>query len=256
MLATSLTIAGCGSSPLAVQTTRPGDAGEIGGSAVPMTLRVFVDQSMRAAFSELTKQFQMDHPGTQIQLTFKGSQELVDDLGTGPAPDVVVVEQSGMNRAAQAGQVSDPALFASNRLVIVVPPGNPNRFVTFNDLARSAARLAVCAQELACGAATARVASSLSVQLSPALTADRAGGVVDAVADGKADVGLTYSSYTKNAETRVTTLSFPGDAASVERYSIAVTTKSENQARAKQLVGSVRSGDGHRFMVNFGFGSP
>lgn len=61
-------------------TTRPGDAGEIGGAAVPMTLRVSVDQAMRTVFSELAKRFQIDHPGTQIQLKFKRSQELADEL--------------------------------------------------------------------------------------------------------------------------------------------------------------------------------
>jgi len=256
-LVTVLAAAGCGSAaPPPVPTTRPGDAGEVGGAAVPMTLRVSVDQPMRAVFSELAKRFQIDHPGTQIRLTFKRSQELVDALDQGPAPDVLVVEDPDMNRAVHAGQVSDPAAFASNRLVLVTPPGNPNHVATFNDVARPGTRLAVCAPELACGAATARVASSLAVQLAAALTADTASAVVDAVAAGQADVGLTYSSYAKGADTRVTTLSFPGDAVSVERYSIAVTTKSENQNRAKQLVDSVRSGDGHRFMANFGFGSP
>ncbi|OHU18916.1 molybdate ABC transporter substrate-binding protein [Mycobacteroides franklinii] len=256
VLATALVVAGCGSSPAPAPTTRPGDAGEVGGAAVPMTLRVSVDQPMRAVFSELAKRFQIDHPGTQIQLTFKRSQELVDALDQGPAPDVLVVEEPDMNKAVHAGQVSDPAAFAANRLVLVTPPGNPNHVATLNDVARPGTRIAVCAPELACGAATARVASSLSVQLTPALTADTASAVVDAVAEGRADVGLTYSSYAKGADTRVTTLSFPGDAVSVERYSIAVTTKSENQNRAKQLVDSVRSGDGHRFMASFGFGAP
>lgn len=169
---------------------------------------------------------------------------------------MLVVRDVDMHRAAQAGQVKDPAAFAANRLVIVTPPGNPNHVFTFNDAVRSGARLAVCAPELACGAATARVAESLAAPLGPAQTERTANAVVDAVAEGRAEVGLTYSSYATSDEPRVTTLSFPGDAVSVERYSIAVTTKSENQNRAQQLADSVRSGDGHRLMSAFGFGAP
>lgn len=221
-----------------------------------MALRVSVDQPMRAAFSELAKRFQIDHPGTQIQLTFKSSPQLVDELGQDPAPDVLVVQDVDMSKAAQAGRVSDPAAFASNRLVIVTPPGNPNHVAAFADVTRPGTRLAVCAPVLACGAATERVASSLSVQLGPAQTQDTANAVVDAVAEGRADVGLTYSSYAHGDDSRVTTLSFPGDAVSVQRYSIAVTATSQNQNRAKQLVESVRGGDGHRFIATFGFGAP
>ncbi|SIK76481.1 Probable molybdenum ABC transporter, periplasmic [Mycobacteroides abscessus subsp. abscessus] len=255
-LAAFLAVAGCGTSQPPAPTTRPGDAGEIGGAAVPMTLRVSVDQAMRTVFSELAKRFQIDHPGTQIQLKFKRSQELADELEREPAPDVLVVRDVDMHRAAQAGQVKDPAAFAANRLVIVTPPGNPNHVFTFNDAVRSGARLAVCAPELACGAATARVAESLAAPLGPAQTERTANAVVDAVAEGRAEVGLTYSSYATSDEPRVTTLSFAGDAVSVERYSIAVTTKSENQNRAQQLADSVRSGDGHRLMSAFGFGAP
>lgn len=85
-------------------TTRPGDAGEIGGAVVLMTLRVSVDQAMRTVFSELAKRFQIDHPGTQIQLKFKRSQELADELEREPAPDVLVVQDVDMHRAAQAGR--------------------------------------------------------------------------------------------------------------------------------------------------------
>ncbi|CPW35711.1 Probable molybdenum ABC transporter%2C periplasmic [Mycobacteroides abscessus] len=136
-LAAFLAVAGCGTSQPPAPTTRPGDAGEVGGAAVPMTLRVSVDQAMRTVFSELAKRFQIDHPGTQIQLKFKRSQELADELEREPAPDVLVVRDVDMNRAAQTGQVKDPTAFAANRLVIVTPPGNPNHVFTFNDAVRS-----------------------------------------------------------------------------------------------------------------------
>ena len=53
------------------------------------TLTVFAAASLTDSFTDLTEQFEEDHPGVDVQLSFAGSSALVSQLEEGADADVL-----------------------------------------------------------------------------------------------------------------------------------------------------------------------
>lgn len=243
-------VAGCGGAPTS-ESTRPPTTTAVSAAS----LRVFVAEPLRGVFKDITRLFESGYPGTSVQVVFGKSAELVERMKS-DAPDVVALAASDMETAARDGRVTSPAAFASNRLAIVVPTGNPGHVTAFEDLGRPGLRVAVCAPDLSCGAAAATVESATGVHLTPSSTETTGSAVVDKVADGGADAGLVYSTYAKSQSDRVEIVDFSKAQLAVEDYSIAVTSGTKNAERSGQLVDLVKGDMVHRTMADAGFGAP
>src|SRR3972149_1675355 len=94
----------------------------------PATLTVFAAASLTEAFTEIAKQYEATHAGTEVALNFAGSQELAQQPAQGAPADVFAsADAAQMEAAVEAGRVLrvSPKSFASNRLVIIYPGENP-----------------------------------------------------------------------------------------------------------------------------------
>src|SRR3954465_14921344 len=113
------------------------DGSEGGGSRGDTTLTVFAAASLTTTFTEIGTEFESEHDGVRVELSFGGSSDLVSQLQQGAPADVFAsADEANMDKLTSDGlQATDPQDFAANTLEIVTPPDNPAGITTFADLA-------------------------------------------------------------------------------------------------------------------------
>jgi len=220
-------------------------------------LTVLAASSLTATFTALAADFEAGHEGVDVALTFGGSADLMEQVQQGAAVDVVETAATAtMKRLIDEDLVGEPVPFASNRLEIVVPPGNPAGVTSLQDLDRSGLALVVCAPEVPCGAAAARVADVGGVTLSPVSEEQSVTDVLGKVVSREADAGLVYITDGQAAGDQVEGIEFRESKAVVNTYPVAVVADSDHEDLAGDFVGLVTGGRGHAVLSDAGFGRP
>lgn len=117
-------------------------------------LAVFAASSLTDAFEAVEQQFEAANPGTDVVLTFAGSQVLRLQIEQSAPADVFASANEGhLRELVSAGLVARTEAFAHNALVIIVPPQNPAGIESLADLPK-AQRLVLGTPEVPVGAYT------------------------------------------------------------------------------------------------------
>ena len=219
---------------------------------------VFAASSLTAAFTTIGRQFELEHPGTTVRFNFAGSADLVAQLQQGAPADVfATADTATMNKALNSSLVSgSPKDFATNSLMIAVPPSNPGMIRTFADLTNPGAHVVVCAPVVPCGAATKTVERKTGVTLTPVSEESAATDVLNKVASGEADAGVVYVTDVKRAAGRVTGIAIATNVNAVNTYPIAVLASSSSPTLAQQFESMVLGPLGQRVLADAGFAVP
>ena len=221
------------------------------------TLTVFAAASLTATFTELADDFETDHEGVAVELSFGGSSDLVGQVQQGAPADVVATADTvTMAALTDEALVDDPVVFATNRLEIAVPAGNPADVGSLQDLARPGTTLVVCAPEVPCGAAAVQVADEAGVTLSPVSEEQSVTDVLGKVSSGEADAGLVYVTDVRAAGDEVEGVPFPESAAVTNSYPVAVVAESGTRDLAADFVALVTGERGRAVLSDAGFGRP
>ncbi len=247
-----LGLAGC-SSPTASAPSPP--------PAQQQTLTVFAAGSLSGSFDEIGAAFESAHPGTDVVLSYAGSSDLVSQLDAGAPADVLATaDERTMQQASDKGLVAEPALFATNRLAILVAPGNPLGITGARDLAHPDLQLVVCAAQVPCGAATERMLGAAGITITPVSEEPNVTDTAGKVTSGQADAALVYTTDVARAEAAGTGTGIPlGIDQTPNRYPIAVTESARTSDRvdlAEQFVAYVIAADGQAVLEKAGFGTP
>lgn len=239
---TALLIAGCGS---------PGGSGR-------QTLTVFAASSLTESFGVLKTEFEARHPGVDVVFNFAGSPALVQQITNGAKADVFAsADDATMTKAVQGGVIDGaPAEFASNKLTIVVAPGNPKGVKGFADLARAGLIVVVCAAPVPCGSATREVEQNTGVTLHPASEEQDVKQVLTKVESGDADAGLVYVTDAATATGKVGQVTFPEAAGAINNYPIAVVKGAPQAGLARDFEQFVLSDQARQELAKAGFGAP
>lgn len=241
VLAVALLVAGCGTSP----------------ATESRTLTVLAAASLTDAFTALEKTFEADHPGVDVKLNFAGSSTLVQQITNGAPADVfAAADEKNMEKVVDAGLADGPEVFATNRLRIAVPPGNPARITSFADLAKDGVVVVVCAPRVPCGAATEKVEKAAGVTLTPVSEEQDVKSVLAKVTAGEADAGLVYVTDVNSAGDKVEGIDFPESAEAVNSYPITALRDAPQAALAKEFVELVRGPAGEEELTKVGFVVP
>nr|WP_199245676.1 molybdate ABC transporter substrate-binding protein [Leifsonia sp. AG29] len=221
-------------------------------------ITVFAAASLTTSFTRIGREFEAAYPGATVTFSFAGSSDLVTQLTEGAPADVFASAVEGnMQKAVKAGVTSGPPVrFATNVLSIAVPPGNPAKIRAFADLARSGVKTVVCAPQVPCGAATAKVEASSGTALSPVSQESSVTDVLGKVESGEADAGIVYATDVKAAGAKVATVPFPEAADVVNEYPIATIAGSAQPATARAFVAFVAGPQGRAVLRAAGFGAP
>src|SRR4051794_28477340 len=122
-------------------------------SAVSGDVTVFAASSLTAAFTEIGDAFMTANPDANVTFNFAASSELVRQINEGAPADVFAsADQVDMTELTDAGNsASDPAVFATNLLEIIVERGNPKGITSVADLADPRLIVVMCDTEVPCG---------------------------------------------------------------------------------------------------------
>lgn len=226
-------------------------------SEVSGELRIFAAASLGTAFDELAMQFEQEHPDLDVlPISYDGSSTLATQIIEGAPADVFAsADESNMQKVVDAGLAGDPALFASNTLVIAVPAGNPGGVTGVADLADPALTVVLCAPEVPCGAASTALLEANDVAVSAAGVEQNVTAVLTKVAAGEADAGLVYATDVRE-RADVEPIAAAGVDDVVNRYPVAALTEAANPAAADAFVAFVLSDAGRAVLERLGFGAP
>jgi molybdate transport system substrate-binding protein len=221
------------------------------------TLTVFAAASLTKTFEELEDRFEDAHPGVDVKLSFGGSSDLVAQITEGAEADVFAsADTANMDKLVAARLTAgDPREFATNTLMIAVPPGNPARISGLADLAKKDVQLVLCQPEVPCGSAAREVADAAGVTFAPVSEEESVSGVLTKVEDGEADAGLVYVTDVAAAGDDLEGIDFPEAAGVVNHYPIAALEGSQHAGLAEQWIDLV-TGDGQKVLQDAGFGAP
>ncbi|WP_454137519.1 molybdate ABC transporter substrate-binding protein [Microbacterium paulum] len=249
------TLAGCASTPTAVDASASGDAAA-SASTLSGTLTIAAAASLKTAFDRLAADFEAQNPGVDVlPISYDGSSTLATQIIEGAAVDVFAsADQKNMAKVTDASLATDPEPFATNVLTLVVPSGNPGGVTGLADLANPDLDVVLCAAEVPCGAASATLLSNAGVRASVDSYEQSVTAVLTKVAGGEADAGLVYVTDAKSS-TDVETVATAGADAVVNTYPIVALTGSKNPDAAAAFVAYVLSDDGQSVLRSLGFGA-
>jgi molybdate transport system substrate-binding protein len=249
--AAALALAGCGAS----NGASDGGSGE---GEVTGTVTVFAAASLTEVFSELGDQLEAEHPGLDVVFNFAGSSALATQLTQGAPADVFAsADTDQMDVVTNNGIVSRaPSLFATNRLEIAVPPGNPGGITDLADLADPARTIALCAPEVPCGAAAEKAFDAAGLTGAPDTLEDDVKAALTKVQLGEVDAALVYRTDVQAAGDAVEGIEFAEAADAVNGYPICTLSDAPNPAAALAFVQLVTSDAGRKALAAAGFSSP
>ena len=241
-LAVLLVAAGCGTT----------------GGTTEDRVTVFAAASLTEAFTRLGEDFEAANPGVEVVVNFGGSSALAQQIGQGAPADVFAsAAPATMALVAEAGgTAAEPVTFARNRLEIAVPAGNRAGITGLADFAEPDAKIAVCAEQVPCGAAAKRAFEAAGVTVRPDTVEQDVKAVLTKVRLGEVDAGLVYRTDVRAAGGEVEGLRFPEADRAVTDYPIAPLAKAPNAAGARAFVDFVRSDRGRAVLVEAGFETP
>ncbi|WP_200207588.1 molybdate ABC transporter substrate-binding protein [Micromonospora coerulea] len=245
LAALTLGLAGCG-------------GGEPSGQAGGGRVTVFAAASLTETFTRLGRDFEAAHPGTTVAFNFAGSSALATQITQGAPADVfAAASPATMRTVTDAGEASDtPVTLARNQLVIAVPEGNPGRVSGLADLTRPAVKVALCAEQVPCGAATVKALDAAGIRLTPATLEQDVRGALAKVRLGEVDAALVYRTDARAAASDVDAVEFPESAGAVNDYPIVVLKRAGDPADARAFVDYVRSDAGRAVLAAAGFQPP
>ena len=189
--------------------------------------------------------------------SFGGSDALATQIREGAPADVYAAASARYaEELYREGLVAKPVVFASNRLVAIVPKDNPARIVRVDDVTRPGTKLVVAAAGVPAGAYTRTVLRDLGFERALAnvvSTEDDVKGVVAKVATGEADAGFAYATDAAAADDRVRAVELPERSQPTIEYEIAVVRRTKNRRAAEAFVRKVLGPRGRKALAAAGF---
>ncbi|ONI68357.1 molybdate ABC transporter substrate-binding protein [Kribbella sp. ALI-6-A] len=225
-----------------------------GGASVSGTVNVFAAASLTGSFSQLGKDFEKAHPGVRVVFNFGGSSALAQQINQGAPADVFA--SAAPKNLDQVTDKGTATTFARNQLQIAVPKGNPGKVAGLADFTDAGRKIALCAEQVPCGAAAQKVFAAAKLTPRPDTLEQDVKAALTKVSLGEVDAALVYRTDVLAAADKVEGIEFPEAAQAVNDYPIATLTKAPNADGAKAFVDFVLSEQGRKVLTDAGFEAP
>jgi molybdate transport system substrate-binding protein len=208
--------------------------------------------------ASLTEVLRTVDPGAR--LSTGGSDQLAFQIEQGAPADVFASASPRHTGALRdSGLVDEPAVFATNRVVVIVPASNPAGIRTIADIARPGVKLVIGEPAVPIGAYTraALARLGLGAALANVVSEEQdVRAVVAKVALAEADAGLAYLTDVRAAEDRVRAIPVPARAQPVVEYEVAVVSATPRREAAEAYVARLLGEPGRTALAGLGFGLP
>jgi molybdate transport system substrate-binding protein len=211
------------------------------------------------AAASLTDVFPRIAPGPRY--SFVGSDQLALQIRQGAPADVYAAASPKYTQLLyRDGFVQKPVVFATNKLIVLVPRSNPAHITTVYDLRREGIKLVIGDRTVPIGSYTRQILDALGittdVMKNVVSQETDVKGIVTKVALGEADAGFVYLTDAKPVASRTRSIALPAWAQPPVRYELAVVKASSNVAAAKAFLKKVTSKRGRQLLSKAGFGLP
>lgn len=217
---------------------------------------VLAASSLTAAFGEIGKAYTARFPKRSVSFSFGASSELVAQINGGAPVDVFASADERTMGRLEPGSVGEPVVFATNRLEIIVQPGNPKGIATVADLAKSNVLYVTASPDVPVGKYAQQVLEQAGVRVTPQSLEANVKGIVNKVVLGEADAGIVYVTDVLAAGNKAQGIEIPAAINVVARYPIAIPASSKVSDAAAAFVAFVRSDEGQAILAKYGFGKP
>ena len=193
--------------------------------------------------------------------SFAGSDQLALQIRQGAPADVFASASPKYTELLyRDGFVRKPVVFATNKLIVLVPRSNPAHIRSVYDLRRPSVKVVMGDATVPVGTYTRQILDALGI------TADvtknvvsqetDVKGIVSKVALGEADAGFVYRTDAKPVAASTRSIALPAWAHPPIRYELAVVKASKDRAAAAAFIRQVRSKRGRALLAKAGFGLP
>jgi molybdate transport system substrate-binding protein len=221
------------------------------------TITVFAAASLTGTFTQLGKQFDTAHPGDTVKFSFGPSSGLATQITSGAPADVFAsAAPKNMDQVVSAGDASNPQDFAKNIMEVAVPPNNPAKVTSVNDLAKKSVKVALCQPQVPCGVVAAEVFKNVGITVKPVTLQTDVKSVLTQVELGNVDAGMVYVTDAKAAGTKVKGVTIPASDNASTLYPIATISSSKHKSEAQAFVAYVLSPAGQQVLAAAGFEKP
>lgn len=250
LAAVSLLLAGC-SAP----SSEPTPTETAVGDTPSGTINVFAAASLTSSFQEIADAFKEEHPDVTVTFNFGGSSGLAAQIVAAAPADVFAAASPATMRTVTDAALtkSDPVDFASNVLEIAVAKGNPGGITGLDDFANPDKTIALCAVEVPCGAAAAKLFETAGITPSADTYEQEVKSVLTKVELGEVDAGVVYVTDVLDAGDAIEGIEV--DSTPV-KYPIATLAASTSKEAADAFVAFVLSAKGQSILKAAGFGAP
>jgi molybdate transport system substrate-binding protein len=190
--------------------------------------------------------------------SFAGSNTLATQITNGAPADVLASANATIPAALYTqGLVEKPVNFTRNTLVIVVPKSNPAGIRNIYDLTKPGVLIDVANPSVPVGSYTLTILKNMALtpKILPNVVSQETDvrTVLTKIALGQADAGFVYATDARTVPGDVTVIKVPAWAQPKVTYSMAVVTRSPNQAAAQAFVQRVLGKAGQAKLRAFGF---
>jgi molybdate transport system substrate-binding protein len=234
------------------------------------TVTVFAAASLTEAFTDLGKLYEQHHAGQKVAFNFAGSQVLATQIEQGAKADVFAsADQRWISYAEERRLLSGPAaVFARNRLVVVIPKSNPGSIDRLQDLARPGLKLVLAGRQVPVGAysremlARLRGASGFPASFDQLVLSnlvseeENVRAVAAKVQLREADAGIVYQTdVTANLRPQVRVIEIPDPYNVIAEYPLAPVAGG-SASLAADFIALVLSPEGQAILAARGFIPP
>lgn len=229
------------------------ETGEVSGEIV-----VFAAASLTDTFTELGEQFEAEHEGVSVTFNFGGSSGLAQQILSGAPVDVFAsASPATMTQVTDEDlHAQDPTTFVRNRLQIAVPAGNPAGVSDLNAFTDESLIIALCAEEVPCGAASIRVFEAAGLTPAPDTYEEDVRATLAKVRLNEVDAALVYRTDVLIAGDEVEGIDFPESEEAINDYPIVTLADAPNPTGAEAFVQFVLSDAGRTVLGDAGFDLP
>lgn len=222
------------------------------------TVTVFAAASLTDVFTALGERFEAAHPGVTVEFNFAGSSTLAEQINQGAPADVFASASPTQTQAVVdgGGAAGEPEVFVTNTLQIVVPAGNPAGIVGLADFTNPDLAIALCAEEVPCGAAAVTVFEVAGLTPMPDTLEQDVRAVLTKVELGEVDAALVYRTDVLAGGDEVEGIDFAESAEAVNDYPIVLLTASPHPDAGAEFIAYVQSEEGLAALTDAGFQLP
>jgi molybdate transport system substrate-binding protein len=221
-------------------------------------LTVLAAASLTESFNKISEDFRTAHPGIKVTMSYGGSSALAQQITSGAPADVFAsASPATMKTVVDAGDAAGEAtVFVRNQLVIAVAEGNPKGIQGLADLTKPGLKVALCAEQVPCGAAATKALAAAKVELTPVTLEQDVKAALAKVKLGEVDAALVYRTDAKSAASGVDGVEFPESAGAINDYPIVALKDAPNPSAAAAFVAFVRSEPELKVLTDAGFQKP